>query len=63
MLKKLGCGCMAVPIVLFWTASDPDGIASFQDKALASAVWVALGLGFIALAAAVKAVRSGRTAS
>lgn len=63
MLKKLGFGCMALPIVLFWTASDPHRIASFQDKAIASAVWVALGLGFIALAAAVKAVSNGRTAS
>jgi hypothetical protein len=63
MMKKLGFGCMALPIVLFWTASDPDQVASFQDKAIASAVWVVLGLGFIALAAAVKAVRNGRTAS
>lgn len=63
MLKKLGFGCMALPIVLFWTATDPNGVASLQDKAVASAVWVALGLGFIALAAVVKAVSTGRTAS
>lgn len=48
MLKKLGCGCMAVPIVLFWTASDPHGIASFQDKAI-DLIWKFVATALVSL--------------